>query len=292
MSAPEPPVTSAFVTNVVNAGLQAAMNAMSEASDSRFKELEQNVSQIHANQQDMGNKFGMQAAALQAAREEIVVAKNQFVQYQATEQQRLAESERIRQEATQVLQDMKRMKSEMEGERASASAGLPPGLTTHHQRSAASSSTYSNLTGSLPHEQRTEAILSGLGSNLTPETLMQRAQHALSTAGVPEDWHFELAPNVRNTAVFINFKEASGLRLASNKIRRAGITHEPRSRVWLDARRTKAENKPSRAIHRAYEGMADLLAMCQRDAIERPLEFNSIEKDMKRLALVTGPDKT
>ena len=135
---------------------------------------------------------------------------------------------------------------------------------------------------------RTEAILSGLGKGIDTDTLMQRAAEAFQAAAIPEDWHWEMAPNNRDTAVFVTFKDAASLRLAANKIRRASISHGAGIRAWLDARRTRAENKPSRAVHMAAEGLVDLAAICLREGIAAPIERENIEKDMRRLTITRG----
>ena len=66
------------------------------------------------------------------------------------------------------------------------------------------------------------------------------------------------------------------------------MSFTPGSRVWLDARRTKAENKPSRAVHIAMEGISDLLSICQREGHQLPFQLGDLKKDMRKLAITKG----
>ena len=143
----------------------------------------------------------------------------------------MAESERVRIEALTVLAERQSLQDEVEKEQ---DMQAPPGLRAN----ATSSSSATPLVQGLPHEQRTEASTSGLGFGISTDELLKRAADALATANIPPEWHFDLAPNLRDTAVFVTFVDAPSLRLAANKIRRCNISLTWRQRTSL-AGRTK-----------------------------------------------------
>ena len=285
-SAADPPVTTANVQDMVSAGVAAAMQAMSQASHERFQHIEDNIGTLAAQQNQLGENQQLQQSQIADNTTEIQQVKDQLHSYVATEQARMAEAERIRIEATTALQELKQLRDDLTKQRAEA-LQPPPGLAGRSNASTASGSQCQ----ALPHEQRTEAILSGLGGVTSTQELLQRAQDALKAAQIPSEWHSELTPNNRDTAVFFTFHDAACLRLAANKIRSANISHAPGSRVWLDARRTRAENKPSRAVHRAYEGVSDLIGLCARDGPAAPLAAANLNKDMRKLLITHGADK-
>ena len=131
---------------------------------------------------------------------------------------------------------------------------------------------------------RTEGILAGLGDGLSNDDIIARATDVLRRAGVPAQSHAGLSSNIRGTAVFICFKEPGLLRLAADKVRRLNVSFDGR-RVWLDARRTRAENKPARAIHRAAEALRDLLASLQAEGLQIPFQAEDLTKNMRKLSL-------
>jgi hypothetical protein len=210
------------------------MGAMSSATDERFQDVEKGMQQLHNHFGHLEANVRVQGAASTAQAEEIATIKAQQAAWEQNELARNAESERLRLECLQTLKELKDMKEEIKRDDISS----PPGLS---HRAASSTST---AVPTIPHELRTEAILSGLGHGATPEELLNRATEAFQRAAIPPEWHWDLAPNNRSTAIFVTFKDPASLRLAANKIRRAAISFQPGTRAWLDARRTKSENKP------------------------------------------------
>jgi hypothetical protein len=279
----EQPATTSFVQDVVAAGFSAAMREMGKATDMRFQQVETGVEELRAQVSASKQAFAQVGAKTSQHDHEIANLKGALNEWKAADQARIAESERLRVESLQVLQDMKDMREAAKNQTLLA----PPGLAAASSRSSAPSG--SNASQSIPHELRTEAIMSGLGRGLTTETLKERALHALELAEVPKEWHYGIASNTRDTAIFIDFKDAASLRLAANKIRRASIQQPgATSRVWLDARRTKAENRPNRAVHRACEGLADVNSSLMREG--KPVTFPSeqLHKNMRRLTVEAG----
>ena len=130
--------------------------------------------------------------------------------------------------------------------------------------------------------------MSGFGFGISPDELLRRAQNALQQAQIPNTWYENLSCNPRGTVAFLSFHEAGHLRLANAKIRRAQISHAAGSSVWLDARRTKSENRPNRAIHRAAEGLGDLNASLEKNNQRPPWASQGLHKNMKRMAIQNG----
>ena len=119
--------------------------------------------------------------------------------------------------------------------------------------------------------------------------LLERANQVLQQAGVDDSWHEGVAPNTRGTAVFLTFKEAGRLRIAANKVRRLNQSFNG-SRVWLDARRTRAENRPAKAIHRAVEALSDLNTSIVRDGGTALYNSGNFNKNMRRMCVEDGAD--
>ena len=55
-SAADPPVTTAYVQDMVSAGVAAAMQAMSQASHERFQHIEDNIGTLAVQQNQLGEK--------------------------------------------------------------------------------------------------------------------------------------------------------------------------------------------------------------------------------------------
>ena len=168
----------------------------------------------------------------------------------------------------------------------------PPGLASGSSRvsfASSAASTSASPQQAVPHELRTEAMISGLGHNLSSEDLLARAAEVLKEAAIPDDWHDGVTTNRRGTAVFPNFREPGQLRLASNKVRRlAAAEGEPKP--WLDARRTRSENRPNRCIHRAAEAIAELNLSITKEGKVPPFPSNALTKNMRRLCVQNGQD--
>ena len=161
----------------------------------------------------------------------------QWQQNQAANHQALAELQALKETVAASA-------ATVQASSAAAAVGLPPGLTGPPPSYAASSTP--SRTSSTPYDQRTEAILFGLGNFTTEDALLAAAGAALRTAGIdPANFDGPTA-NRRNTVVFLNFKLQGGLKAASSKMRCANLTGSEGKRIWLDARRTREENKPAR----------------------------------------------
>ena len=273
------PVNHGYVQTVVAAGLQAAMTAMEEASRQRFEEVEANVGGL---QDDIMEIRGVINTESRQVHGEIDQVKAEIQRLNDSEAARAADAERVRQESLAVLQELKDV-------REAAKSAPPPGLAQPSAAWAAgSASAASTAAPGLPHEMRTEAILAGLGYNCTQDQILDRGRQALTAAGIPEDWHHGLTANTRCTAIFIEFKEASQLRLANSKLRRSNLTFAPNTKPWLDARKTRTENKPRRTIHKALEAIQDLNSSITAAGGATPYTSEALVKNMKRLNIQHG----
>jgi len=278
----EEPVTSSFVTGVVSSGLQAAMKAMGEATEGRFVHIETAVGSLREEMASV--KSGMDTITFSTSTD-IATMHEQITELQTNETARDQKSEQMRAEMAAALEEAKRVLEEAKA----AAIALPPGIGSS---ATGSQSLWSPPRGSqqtggggMPHEMRTEALLSGLGWGITPEETLTRANDILRQAGIPEDWHHGVTVNNRGTAIFLSFKEASQLRLASNKVRRLTVMFG-QSKPWLDARRTRAENRPNRCIHKAAEAVAELHEAITRAGQTVPYE--NVTKNMRLLSLTAG----
>ena len=282
----EETVDATYVQDIVTGGLTAALKVMGEASDKRFKVLEEDVSHLHSGLSNVSAAAQQQSHDILGQSLELADLRNKVQDMEKNEEARKAEAEKLRAEQQQALQEMKQI-----AEQAKASAPLPPpGLQTPSRVSHAASSATTNAP-SIPHEMRTEAILSGLGQGLTPDELLARAAEVLGRAGVDNTTHEPPTANFRATAVFIIFREAGQLRIASDKIRRINASYSDK-RVWLDARRTRSENRPNRAIHRAVEALTELIDSVRRDGNTCPLAAEDLTKNMRKLTVeqkASGP---
>ena len=76
-------------------------------------------------------------------------------------------------------------------------------------------------------------------------------------------------------------------------MRCANLTGGEGKRIWLDARRTREENKPARCIHKAVEALSDLNDSIQNNRFRQPgpqppYPTEVLTKDMKRFSVRTG----
>ena len=55
--------------------------------------------------------------------------------------------------------------------------------------------------------------------------------------------------------------------------------------VWIDARRTREENKRARTIHKTMEGLADLSATIQQAGEIPPFQVADLTKNMRRYTI-------
>ena len=272
------PIDSEFVKGLVSNSLNAAMQVMGQATDERFCIIEKEVLQVKGDVADAAIVLGQQGTEIQQLREKVDMMEKD----QAGKQQ---EQENLRIESLAVLAEAKKVAEEAKAS-AAAAAAPPPGLAGRSSRVsfAGSSAPTATPSSSLPHEMRTEGILAGLGMNLSCEDLVARALEVLRKAGVDPDSHGGPSANMRCTAAFICFKEPGHLRIASDKVRRQNLMHDGR-RCWLDARRTRAENRPHRAIHRATEALGELGVSIQRQGGNCTLNTTTLHKNLRRLTV-------
>ena len=282
-------IDAEYVQNMVSSGLGAAMKVMGEATHQRFRKLEAEIAEV----KDVLLNLTQAVKQTETHDKEIKDLRTRHLEIEKTDANRQIDCERVRQEQLQTLNEIRQIAEQAKISAANLTAS-PPGHLPQHARSnfaASSASTTAPGASTVPHEMRTEGILAGLGDGLSNDDIIARANDVLRRAGVAESTHAGLSSNVRGTAVFICFKEPGLLRLAADKIRRLNASFDGR-RVWLDARRTRAENKPVRAIHRAAEALRDLLASLQAQGVQTPFQAEDLTKNMRKLSLqnkLNGP---
>ena len=275
-----PDVSAAFVQDLVSQGVAAAMQVMGQAADGRFKAVEADVAE---QREDIGKiQEGMQELYDNKIDiDEYRAVQKSLADLTASEEARRKEYERMREESLVALAEMKAVTAS-----ASSAGSAPPGLPGGRISMAPS---YANSTSprrnSPPFEERVDSILAGFAEGMSEEQLLETARAALLSVGVGDNLHEGLTPNRRNTCVFITFKEAGGLRLACGKVRRANVAGGPGRRVWMDARRTREENRPGRTVHKAAEALTDLNTTILREGKQVPFATETLFKDMKRFAI-------
>ena len=176
-------------------------------------------------------------------------------------------------------------------EKAAAAPTLPPGLATQSTQGSDSQSVSSSA-ADLPYEQRVLAMLGQVvpySAPLPKAQLVNKAEQLLVQARIPPDWiragPFAITRDgpgggrVGN-AVEILFCKPEQLRISKCKIRDLEIRNEDGKFLWLDARRTKAENAPARYIHK----MGDLLTDYLQD---NSISVN-LQKDVKKSTIANN----
>ena len=272
-------IDAEYVQDMVSSGLGAAMKVMGEATHQRFRKLEADIAEVKTAVQ---NITGVVEQA-KSHGEEIQDLRARLISIEKAEANRQADSDRVRHEQLQTLNEMKQL-TEQAKTIASNFTATPPALPGRTNLATSTASTTTPSAAAVPHEMRTEGVIAGLGEGLTCDDIIARATDVLQRAGVEASSHSGLSSNVRGTTVFLCFNEPGLLRLAADKVRRLNASFDGK-RVWLDARRTRAENKPARAIHRAAEALHDLLASVQAEGLHAPFQTADIIKNMRKLAL-------
>ena len=145
---------------------------------------------------------------------------------------------------------------------AISAAGPPPGLATSTS-SVAASSTHGpgQAAQDTPYEQRTHAVLGGLGWDETAERLMQVASTTLTAAGVNSTTYGAataiVSRNNEGSTVQLVFRTPAELSAAKFLVRAAACKGWSGKNVWLDAKKSRAEMKPARLVHRIAQVLQD-----------------------------------
>ena len=278
------PATSTFVQEVVAAGLQAAMTSMSDTFDARFRTLEQDVQAVSKHQQIIiQNVTAVQHQA--ATRTELHQVAAQVEVLNKAEATRNQDFENLRQESLQTLADMKALQTKLN--ESASSVAPPPGLSAARGPPSSSSS----KSNSTPHELRTEGLMAGLGDGLTEDQIIAKAREVLNSAQINPAWYSGISTNRRNTVAFIYFVEPGALKLTASKVRAANLFGNTNKRIWVDARRTREENRPARTVHKTAEGLADLHSTIEAAGGTAPYQAATLFKDMRRYQIRDKDDK-
>ena len=164
---------------------------------------------------------------------------------------------------------------------AISAAGPPPGLAS--SSSAASlSHGGAQVTPDTPYEQRTHVVLGGLGWDETAARLMQVANSTLTTAGVDATTYGAMTAivtrNDEGSTVQLVFRSASELSAAKLLVRAAQCKGWSGKNVWLDAKKSRAEMKPARLVHRITQVLQDFE---DSKPDKQALEKNMIGKNVR-----------
>lgn len=144
-----------------------------------------------------------------------------------------------------------------------------------------------------PSEERTLARLGNLGWDDLSDTLKLRAEQVLREANIPDAEWDDLTPCTgrqgTGSACELHFTSSNALLRAKNKIRCLGKRFVVDKSVWLDVKkRSKAELKPSRCIHRRLEVIQEVEPQHGRDpaAYKKFMASKTIKKGEILIAFV------
>ena len=166
---------------------------------------------------------------------------------------------------------------------AISAAGPPPGLASATSEAAASSSHGgAQVPQDTPYEQRTHAVLGGLGWDETAERLMQVANSTLTKAGVNTATYSAVTAivsrnNEGSTAQLV-FRTPGELAAAKLLVRAAQCKGWSDKNIWLDAKKSRTEMKPARLVHRIAQVLTDFE---DARADKQPVEKNMIGKNVR-----------
>jgi hypothetical protein len=120
----------------------------------------------------------------------------------------------------------------------------------------------SHPTQPIPYEQRTQAIIGGLGWDEPPAVLSQLATEVLTAAGVDPASYCGLAPKTSRQGfgsmvelVFFSPAQLTRAKFMVKAVAKSGRGGKP---IWLDAQRTRDEMRPARIVHRIFDGLENL----------------------------------
>lgn len=113
-----------------------------------------------------------------------------------------------------------------------------------------------------PYENRTHAVIGGLGWDMTQAQLITGAQGVLQAAQVDPQSYFGLCALVNNqdkgSLVELHFHSARALQAAKSCVRSLAQTGSSGRKVWLDAKKTRREMKPARVTKRAFQVLQEV----------------------------------
>ena len=107
----------------------------------------------------------------------------------------------------------------------------------------------------IPYEARTLAIVRNLGWDTDAEELETRCADLLIECGLRREDFSGVTSTRRDrgSACEVIFKTPSLLQQARLLVKNKRRVYHGNNKAWLDAKRTRSENKPSQMMHRAHE---------------------------------------
>ena len=253
---------SSMVSDMVQAALKSALTGMGEAIESHLAASSARLDIHDAKHKDTDKKLDYTNAQL--IKQDELIGK--------------------------LISDVGSLKMEAEASSARAilaeqalaaigAAGPPPGLAGS---SASSQQGGVQAAPDTPYEQRTHAVLGGLGWDEPAARLMQTANNTLTKAGVdPTTYSAVTAIVTRNdegSTVQLVFRSPAELSAAKLQVRAAQCKGWSGKNVWLDAKKSRAEMKPARLVHRIAQVLQDFE---DSRPDKQVLEKNMIGKNVK-----------
>ena len=237
--APAPPLNagqSAMVSDMVSAALKSAVTGMGTVIEQHLLLASTRLDNHDAKHKETDDKFEKYEEQMKKLAED--------VNYLKVEAETSAARAMLAEQALAAI----------------GAAGPPPGLGA---TSAAASSSQGTTPAAqeTPYEQRTHAVLGGLGWDETADRLMQVALSTLEKAGVKTETYNAftaiVSRNNEGSTAQLVFRTPAELAAAKLLVRSAQCKGWSGKLIWLDAKKSRTEMKPARLVHRIAQVLQD-----------------------------------
>ena len=179
-------------------------------------------------------------------------------------------------------------------EAAKAATAAVQQLEEKMKSSPASSASHGGPGQRVPYEKRVLAKIGNLGWNDKPDVILARAREVLQAAEIPDtDFSGLSAPRREGSQAELCFKSPEVLqkaRLHVRALRKSFDTTPNGKTVWLDVLKDRAELRPARIVHRAFDMIEEMEAKMQPPLkLEKRLDGKYIKAEgNKRIGFVAG----
>ncbi|CAK0843347.1 unnamed protein product, partial [Prorocentrum cordatum] len=138
----------------------------------------------------------------------------------------------------------------------------------------------------VPYEMRGVCICGGLGWDTPPETLQERCWQVLREAGLEDKVETVAATrDIPGSTCEVVLRDAGTMGPSRLRLKALGKIFVANKKVWLDAKRSRAENAPARTKHKAKEYLE---AAATQDRAVVTLTTETKFKQMKANEIVIG----
>ena len=136
----------------------------------------------------------------------------------------------------------------------------------------------------VPFEQRVIARIGNLGWNTTESVILDRAREVLTAAGVdPSEYNGLSATRREGSLAELCFNSPQQLQRARLLVKTVNKTYVDDRHVWLDVKKSRAELRPARIVHRVTEAVEEMES-------SQPSP-QKVEKKLNGKTVVVGTEK-